>query len=108
MKDQYIHLQCACLSPDHVARVHLEVNIGACPQLSVQPMLNPHRSFWRRLCVAFRYLFNCKSAGTYWGGWQFDDVILTKVGAEDLTKITTRYNLLMDMQDFKERHSEAQ
>ena len=103
MRTRHVHLQCSCQHPDHVVRVTLEAHAGERPQLSVQPLLNPHRSLWRRFRVAFRYPFNRKEVGEYWGGWQFEDVILDEEGVRQLTSLVATHNLVVKLQDLKKK-----
>lgn len=92
---RHVYLQCSCQCPDHVIRVTLEMDDGQHPQLSIQPLLNAHRSFFRRLWVAFRYIFNRKGQGMYWGGWQFEDVILDDEAVMQLMSQLALYKIVV-------------
>lgn len=97
---RHAHLQCACHYPDHVVRVTLDTHEDP-PELSITPMLNSHLPWWKRLLVAFRYLFNIKVSGSHWGSYHFDTVLLTEEGVHALSTMLVHRRILQKVRGRK-------
>lgn len=83
-----VWFKCDCTQQDHVVEFQI-IDLDAGEEyrhwesilLEVSPLLNPRRSFFKRVWVALRYIFN----RTPRYSWHFDSVLI-KAG-EDLDKL---------------------
>lgn len=88
------YLDCICSSMDHIARVDLDTwDPLEDPELSLTVKLNPNYSFWKRLVVAFKYLFNIKRSSC----WDYDYVVLTKESIDRLSTMIIQWRLLQKL-----------
>jgi hypothetical protein len=87
------YLGCDCGGVDHVIVLSVHKPDGVIqdkPELLVAMQLNSTFSFWRRLQVAFRYLFNMQQSGNVncWG-----ETLLDERGVSTLEMAINSFNL---------------
>lgn len=97
---RHVHLQCHCDHPDHVVRVTLDTSENP-PEVSIMPMLNPQPSLWRRIWVAFRYVFGLKSKDSHWGSYQFDSVLLSNSEVQELSNLLVHRKIIQKLRQKK-------
>ena len=93
MDDDRIYFTCECSQKDHIVVFEIEDwAVDTSPRspedikLHIFPLLNPRRSFFVRLWVALRYVFNITPR--YY--WNFDSVIIPATELEPLEKMVRR------------------
>jgi hypothetical protein len=102
MSFKHVHLQCACHHPDHIVRVTLDKSENP-PELSITPQLNNHLPWYRRLVVAFKYLFNIKVRDSHWGSYHYDNVLLTEEGVNALSNLIVTRRVIQKLRKVKKR-----
>lgn len=85
-REEYI--ECACFSAEHVIRIVYYVEpktetIDTYDGIYIEVQMSPHREFFKRLILAFKYLFRISlhSYESYWSG--------TAINVEEAKKIKT-------------------
>ena len=73
---EIVYLECECNCSEHLMRF---ISYDGEEEIYIEYYLNPEVSFWKRLKIAIRYLFNrkCKFGA-------FDEVIVNKERLKDL------------------------
>lgn len=99
---KHLYLSCACRNPDHVVRITLDAYFDP-PEFSIQPMLNPNPSFWRRVWIALRYMFGLPSREEGWGSCHFSDVVLSSEQVDELSTLLTHRKVLLKLRDMKKK-----
>lgn len=60
------YIDCQCQSADHVIRFTIDEYPDEKPELYIEVQLHQHRSFWKRLVLAVKYVFGQSAKYGYW------------------------------------------
>lgn len=91
MKHEYI--ECACGSSEHFVRIMNEPELTY-PHLYVSLQLHPFYGFWKRVLLAFRYIFGLSNRFGFWTDAMLtgDEVLKLKNICESHLSAWEKYN----------------
>ena len=92
-----VYAECQCYQKDHVVLFELDTDMGETsdgvphdPMVNVYPILNPERSFWRRVWIGFKYMFKPHAHKYNY----YDDVVLTEESILKVVRLCELYGWL--------------
>ncbi len=99
-----VYAECQCYQKDHVLLFELDTDqtkdksgIPYDPEIEVFPILNPERSFWKRVWIGFRYMVK-PHAHKY---DYFDNVVLKQEAILQIVRLAELYGWLKAVRQAK-------
>ena len=89
-----VYAECQCYQKDHVLLFELEIDqmkasdgVPYDPEIFVYPILNPERSFWKRVLIGIKYIFKPHAHKYNY----YDDVMLSQESILKIVRLAELY-----------------